>query len=81
MLNELLKLVNYKSWANEVTFSALSKISDVELFKPRDTNFKNIPSTLNHAYVVDDIFKSHLLQMLIQMKQCQKDGKFQKYSN
>lgn len=61
ILNELLKLVKYKSWANEVTFSALSKISDVEFFKPRDTNFKNIPSTLNHVYVVDDIFKSHLL--------------------
>lgn len=60
MLNELLKLVKYKYWANEITFSVLSEVSDVELCKQRETNFKNIPSTLNHVYVVDDIFKSHL---------------------
>ena len=60
-MSDLLKFVKYKSWANEVTFSALSKISDAELYKKRDTNFKNIPSTLNHVYVVDNIFKSHLL--------------------
>ena len=61
MLDELLKFVKYKVWANEVTFSALSKISNAELYKTRDTNFKNILSTLNYVYVVDDIFKSHLL--------------------
>jgi len=61
MLNELLKLVRYKSWANEITFSLLSDVSDAELCKQRDTNFKNILSTLNHVYVVDSIFKSHLL--------------------
>ncbi len=61
MLNEISKLIRYKSWANEVTFSALSNISDVELCKNRETNFNNIPSTLNHVYVVDDIFKAHLL--------------------
>lgn len=61
MLNELLKLVEYKSWANEVTYLSLSEISDAELSKPRQTNFKNISSTMNHVYVVDDIFKSHLL--------------------
>ena len=61
MLSELLKLVKYKAWANEITFSALSKISGAELYKKRETNFKNISSTLNHVYVVDDIFKSHLL--------------------
>lgn len=60
MTNELLKLVKYKYWANEITFSALFDVSDAELCKQRDTNFKNIPSTLNHVYVVDDIFKSHL---------------------
>jgi len=60
MLGELLKLIKYKAWANEITFSALSKISCVELYKKRDTNFESISSTLNHVYVVDDIFKSHL---------------------
>ena len=61
MLEELLKLVKYKSWANEITFSSLSKVADTELHKQRETNFKNIPSTLNHVYIVDDIFKAHLL--------------------
>jgi uncharacterized damage-inducible protein DinB len=61
MLNELLKLVKYKFWANEITFAALFDVSDAELCQQRDTNFKNIPSTLNHVYVVDDIFRSHLL--------------------
>jgi uncharacterized damage-inducible protein DinB len=61
MLNELLKLLKYKLWANEITFSALSKVSEDELYKVRETNFKNILLTLNHVYVVDDIFKSHLL--------------------
>ena len=61
MLNELLKLLKYKLWANEITFSALSKVSEDELYKIRETNFKNILLTVNHVYVVDDIFKSHLL--------------------
>jgi len=61
MLNELLKLLNYKSWANEITFAALSDIPQEELYKRRETNFKTIVSTMNHVYVVDDIFKAHLL--------------------
>ena len=31
-----------------------------ELVKSRKTKFKNILGTLNHIYVVEDIFKSHL---------------------
>jgi uncharacterized damage-inducible protein DinB len=50
----------YKSWANEITFSSLKILPDIELYKKRKTNFKNIVSTLNHVYVVDDIFKAHL---------------------
>lgn len=61
MLNELLKLLNYKAWANEITFAALSDIPQEELYKLRETNFKTIVSTMNHVYVVDDIFKAHLL--------------------
>ncbi|MGS2717319.1 DinB family protein [Eionea flava] len=61
MLDELVKLLKYKSWANNITFSALSSVDDVELYKNRQTHFKNILMTLNHVYVVDDIFKSHLL--------------------
>jgi len=61
MLNELSKLLEYKAWANNVTFSSLSSVDNDELYKTRPTNFKNIIQTLNHVYVVDDIFKSHLL--------------------
>ena len=57
---ELLKLIEYKSWANEMTFSSLSHLPESALYKERKTNFKTIVSTLNHVYVVDDIFKSHL---------------------
>jgi uncharacterized damage-inducible protein DinB len=57
---ELLKLLRYKTWANRLTFSSLSDLPDSELYKERETNFKTIISTLNHVYVVDDIFKAHL---------------------
>jgi uncharacterized damage-inducible protein DinB len=61
MLNEVLKLLKYKAWANDIMFSALSDVADGELYKVRETNFKTIISTLNHVFVVDDIFKSHIL--------------------
>ncbi|WP_246814289.1 DinB family protein [Kiloniella majae] len=50
----------YKAWATEITFEALSKLPEEELVKPRQTNFGNILHTLNHVYVVDDIFRAHL---------------------
>ena len=59
-----LKTVNmltaYKAWADEITFSVLEKLPDTELYKERMTNFKTIVYTLNHIYVIDDIFKAHL---------------------
>lgn len=53
-------LLGYKAWADELTFSALAKQPDSELYKERLTNFKSIVNTLSHIYVIDDIFKSHL---------------------
>jgi len=61
MENLTLKMLQYKRWANEITFTALSETSTFELTKQRPTNFGNILHTLNHVYVVDDIFKHHLL--------------------
>ena len=55
-----LMFVHYKAWANELTYSSLANISSEELNKPRQTNFKTILHTLNHVYVVDDIFQAHL---------------------
>jgi uncharacterized damage-inducible protein DinB len=60
LLDTAKMLLMYKSWANEITFSSLASLPDTELYKERKTNFKNIVSTLNHVYVVDDIFKCHL---------------------
>jgi len=60
---ELSKLIAYKQWANQLTFESLSHLPDSELYKERETNFKTIVSTLNHVYVVDDIFKAHLTGM------------------
>lgn len=61
MLNEVVKLLKYKAWANEIMFAALANVAEEELHKQRETNFKTILSTLNHVFVVDDIFRSHLL--------------------
>ena len=57
----LLKQLSYKAWANQLTFESLLKLPSNELTKTRKTNFKNILHTLNHVYVIDDIFKAHLL--------------------
>jgi uncharacterized damage-inducible protein DinB len=60
---ELSKLINYKRWANQLTFASLCHLPESESYKERETNFKTIVSTLNHVYVVDDVFKAHLTGM------------------
>jgi uncharacterized damage-inducible protein DinB len=57
---DILTLVNYKAWANELTFSTVHDLPDGEATKQRQTRFGNIVHTLNHVYVIDDIFKAHL---------------------
>jgi uncharacterized damage-inducible protein DinB len=54
-------LVKYKTWANNITFLAVSSLPAGEATRPRQTRFGNIVHTLNHVYVIDDIFRSHLL--------------------
>ena len=53
-------LMRYKSWALDITLQSVSKIPNEELVKVRPTTFKTIIHTLNHIYVVDEIFKAHL---------------------
>ncbi len=53
-------LTRYKAWANGLTFKTVRTLSADELLKERQTNFKTILHTLNHVYVIDDIFKAHL---------------------
>lgn len=57
----LVKLLQYKQWADHLVFDALRSLPEEEILKKRMTTFGNIIRTVNHAYVVDDIFKHHLL--------------------
>lgn len=53
-------LIRYKAWANGITFPAILALPVGEALRPRATRFGNIVHTLNHVYVVDDIFRAHL---------------------
>ncbi len=58
--NTLKMLMNYKIWADEITYDSVLKLPEAEITKIRESNFKTIIHTLNHIYVVEDIFKAHL---------------------
>ncbi|PPD14510.1 MAG: damage-inducible protein DinB [Methylobacterium sp.] len=53
-------LVHYKRWANRLTFSQVLALPEGEALKQRQTRFGNMVHTLNHVFVVDDIFRHHL---------------------
>ena len=53
-------LVRYKAWANAITFPTVMALPDGEALRARPTRFGNMVHTLNHAYVVDAIFRAHL---------------------
>jgi uncharacterized damage-inducible protein DinB len=53
-------LVRYNAWANARLFGALATLAEGEAVAPRKTGFGNMVNTLNHAYVVDLIWKAHL---------------------
>ena len=52
-------LMPYLSWANALTVSDLQTVDVSELTRERPTTFKTILSTLNHIWVVEDIFRAH----------------------
>lgn len=54
-------LVRYKTWANEIVFSMVSELPEEEALRSRKTRFGNMVHTLNHVYVIDDVFRAHLL--------------------
>ena len=58
--SHLQMLTRYKAWANELIFGAVSALPAEEFTRERQTPFKTMLMTLNHVYVVDDIFKAHL---------------------
>ena len=54
-------LTRYTVWANARLFDALAALPVGEATAKRSTGFGNMVNTLNHAYVVDLIWQSHLL--------------------
>ena len=61
LIENIRMLTKYKAWADDITFSAVSSLPKGEATKLRKTRFGNMVHTLNHVYVIDDIFKAHLL--------------------
>jgi len=57
------KLMRFKRWQNRITYGVVAGLPDSESLKVRETRFGTMVSTLNHVYVVDDIFKAHLTGM------------------
>jgi uncharacterized damage-inducible protein DinB len=56
----LVMFLQYKEWADRIAFEAVTSIPEEEALKTRLTTFKNMVHTLNHVYVIDDIFRHHL---------------------
>lgn len=54
-------LMRYNAWANRALFDAVAALPAGEAEKERQTLFRNMVNTLNHLYVVDLIWQSHLL--------------------
>jgi len=57
---DLANLLRYKAWANRTLFTTVGRLPAGEATKPRATRFGNIVHTLNHVFVVEDIFRAHL---------------------
>ena len=53
-------MTRYSAWANQLIFEAVSALPADEVTRPRTGAFRNIAYTLNHNYVVDQIFQAHL---------------------
>ena len=59
-LRNIRMLTRYSAWADARLFDALAGLPAGEAAAPRTTGFGNMVNTLNHAYVVDLIWKAHL---------------------
>jgi uncharacterized damage-inducible protein DinB len=53
-------MTRYSAWANQLMFEAASRLPPEEVTRPRPGPFRNIVHTLNHNYVIDQIFQAHL---------------------
>ncbi len=53
-------MTRYSAWANRLVFEAAMKLPAEELTRERPGPFRNIVHTLNHVYMVCQIFQAHL---------------------
>lgn len=53
-------MTRYRAWANARTYEVVLNAPEDEITKARKTHFRSIAYTLNHVYVIDDIFRAHL---------------------
>ena len=53
-------LSRYNAWANQQIFDAVASLAPGEAAKERQSLFKNMIHTLNHNYVIDQIWQAHL---------------------
>jgi len=57
---QIRKLTRYSAWANARLFQAVSQLPEGTATAARPTLFGNMVHTLNHAYVIDQIWQAHL---------------------
>jgi uncharacterized damage-inducible protein DinB len=60
LLETVLMMTRYRAWANARTYEVVLKAPLEEVTRERKTHFRSIAFTLNHVYVIDDIFRAHL---------------------
>jgi len=54
------RMTHYMAWANTGVLETVASLPPEERVKPRQTLFGNILHTVNHIYVIEDIFRAHL---------------------
>ena len=59
-MNHLRTLSRYKTWANDLLYSAVCELPEHELTATRSIVFGSILRTLNHVYAMDQVWKAHL---------------------
>jgi uncharacterized damage-inducible protein DinB len=53
-------MVRYKQWANDLSYAQVMSLPASESLKQRSTRFGTMVHTLNHVFVIDEIFQHHL---------------------
>ena len=54
-------LARYNAWTNELLLDSVDQLPTGEAAKPRTTLFGSVVHTLNHNFVIEDIFRAHLM--------------------